>query len=99
MVHPHTNQGLVMFYVYILKSKKDSEFYIGSTNDLKRRIVEHNKGVVKSTKLRKPFSLVYYEAYFAESDARRREQCLKLRGQARRQLFERMKQSLLQDIG
>jgi putative endonuclease len=87
-----------MFYVYILKSKKDNEFYIGSTNDLKRRVVEHNKGCVKSTKIRRPFYLVYYEAYFAESDARRREQCLKLRGHARRQLFERAKQSLLQDL-
>lgn len=45
-----------MFYVYILKSKKDNNFYMGSTNDLKRRINEHNSGLVFSTKSRMPFT-------------------------------------------
>jgi putative endonuclease len=44
-----------MFYVYILKSLKDNGIYIGKTNDLKRRIYEHNNGYVQSTKSRKPF--------------------------------------------
>jgi hypothetical protein len=34
----------IMFYLYILKSKKDSEMYIGSTNDLKKRLLGHNSG-------------------------------------------------------
>ena len=78
-----------MFYVYLLKSRKDNNFYTGSTNDLKRRFMEHNFGKVFSTKLRIPFDLVYYEAYKDESDARRREQALKLRGQAMAQLRKR----------
>ncbi len=83
-----------MFYVYILKSRKDGDCYTGSTNDLKRRFAEHNSGKVFSTKLRVPFDLVYYEAYKDESDARRREQALKLRGQTMVQLRKRIARSV-----
>jgi len=62
-----------MYYVYILKSKKDGKLYIGSTNNLWRRIKEHNYGLLKSTKSRLPFEIVYYEAYKSEKDARKRE--------------------------
>ncbi len=86
-----------MFYVYVLKSKRYDELYIGSTNDLKRRVIEHNNGNVESTKYKKPYKLMYYEAYDAESDARRREKMLKLRGQARRQLLSRLKDTLAQN--
>ena len=84
-----------MVYVYVLKSLKDEELYIGSTNDLKRRIQEHQNGKSFSTRLRRPFELVYYEAYKNEKDAREREQALKLRGNARRFLKERISRSLL----
>ena len=84
-----------MFYIYILKSKKDNNCYIGSTNDLERRIAEHNSGLVFSTKSRLPFELVYYEAYRLESDARSREKSLKLRSNAFAQLKKRIKGSLL----
>jgi len=80
--------------VYILKSKKDSDLYIGSTNDLRRRLKEHNSGLVFSTKFRKPFELVYYEAYKAEKDARKRESNLKLRSRALAQLKIRIQNSL-----
>ena len=83
-----------MFYVYILKSLKDTDLYIGSTNDLKRRFKEHQEGKSFSTKFRIPFELVYYEAYKNEKDAHLREQSLKLRGNARRSLKERIKRSL-----
>jgi len=83
-----------MFYVYVLKSLKDSDLYIGSTKDLKRRFKEHQNGESFSTKLRRPFELVYYEAYKNEKDARLREQALKLRGNARRFLKERIQRSL-----
>jgi putative endonuclease len=83
-----------MFYVYVLKSSKDEELYIGSTNDLKRRLKEHQNGESFSTKLRRPFELIYYEAYKIEKDARLREQALKLRGNARRFLKDRIKESL-----
>jgi len=83
-----------MFYVYVLKSLKDEELYIGSTKDLKRRLKEHQNGESFSTKFRRPFELIYYEAYKNEKDAREREQSLKLRGNARRFLKERIKRSL-----
>ena len=88
-----------MFYVYVLNSKKYDELYIGSTNDLRKRIIEHNKGKVESTKKKKPYKLIYYEAYYVESDARRREKMLKLRGQARNQLKLRLKDTLAQNEG
>ncbi len=84
-----------MFYVYILKSKKDSKLYIGSTNDLKRRFDEHNKGEVRSTKSRRPFESRYYEAYFSEEDARHREFSLKKDGNALAQLKRRINTSLI----
>ena len=59
-----------MFYVYLIKSKKDNELYTGSTNDLRKRLEEHNKGLNRSTKHRTPFELIYYEAYNSEHDAR-----------------------------
>lgn len=83
-----------MFYVYILKSKKDFNLYIGSTNDLRNRLKEHNTGKVFSTKSRIPFELVYYEAYKAEKDARKRESNLKLRSRAFAQLKKRIIKSV-----
>jgi len=79
-----------MFYLYVLKSLGDHQLYIGSTNDLRRRLKDHNKGHVASTEARKPFTLVYYEAYGSEKDARRREAQLKLRSRAFAQLKKRI---------
>ncbi|MDP3799936.1 MAG: GIY-YIG nuclease family protein, partial [bacterium] len=83
-----------MFYVYVIKSKMDGNLYFGSTNDLKKRFAEHNSGKVFSTKHRKPFELVYYEAYKAEKDARNREYNLKLRANAFNQLKRRIYESV-----
>ncbi len=66
-----------MFYVYILQSEKDMRFYVGSTNNLRRRLQEHNAGKVFSTKKRTPLKLIYYEACIDEADARKREKYLK----------------------
>jgi len=66
-----------MFFVYIIKSKRDNRLYIGCTHDLKNRIKEHNLGLVTSTKSRKPLRLVYYEAYLSKQDAFHREHNLK----------------------
>jgi len=83
-----------MFYVYILKSIKDNDLYIGFTNNLERRVDEHNKGMVSSTETRKPLSLIYFESYKSEKDARHRESNLKLRSRALAQLKKRIKESL-----
>jgi putative endonuclease len=83
-----------MFYLYVLRSLVDNNLYVGSTNDLKERIIKHNRGYVFSTKLRRPFKLIYYESYAAESDARKREKNLKLRSRAFAQLKKRITESL-----
>lgn len=68
--------------------------YVGSTGDLRERFALHNAGKIVSTKGRRPFELVYYEAYRAEDDARTREHNLKLRSNALNQLKRRLKKSL-----
>ena len=66
-----------MRYVYILKSLTNGRLYTGSTNNLKRRLVEHNTGQSKYTKLTRPFKLIYNEEYKTRLEARRRESFLK----------------------
>ena len=66
-----------MYYVYVLQSRKDKRFYVGSTKDLKSRFDEHNSGSVKSTKDRRPLKIVYYEASVLKKDAQHRERYLK----------------------
>jgi len=83
-----------MFFTYILKSSKDKNLYIGYTSDLGKRFKEHNSGLVKSTKSRRPLYLVYYEAYASKQDATNREHNLKLRTRALRQLKNRIQGSL-----
>ena len=79
-----------MFYVYLLKSKKSDKTYNGSTNNLRHRLKEHNKGNVTSTKRYKPWNLVYYEAYSEEKSARIREKRLKYNGNAIKELKRRV---------
>jgi len=66
-----------MYYIYILFSDKDKQLYIGYTPNLKARIEKHQKGLVTSTKFRRPLKLIYYESYLAGLDAKRREIFLK----------------------
>ncbi len=66
-----------MYYTYILQSKKDGYIYIGHTDDLKRRFLEHQSGRVESTAPRRPFELIYYEACLERDDAITRERNLK----------------------
>ncbi len=65
------------FYTYVLKSQKDKKIYIGWTNNLKARLLEHNSGRVFATKGRRPFDLVYYEACILKEKAIAREKQLK----------------------
>lgn len=66
-----------MHYVYILQSKRDHGLYTGCTNDLGKRLILHNAGLVVSTKQRLPFSIIHYEVFINKSDAFAREQWLK----------------------
>jgi putative endonuclease len=83
-----------MFYFYILKSVKDSFIYYGYTNNLKRRLLEHNSGETQSTKGHQPLFLVYYEAYLSNDEAKHREHSIKLNGRAKAQLMNRIKKSV-----
>jgi len=56
---------------------KDMDFYTGSTKDLKLRFEKHGKGLVESTKHRRPLKMIYYEACIDQADARKRERYLK----------------------
>ncbi len=66
-----------MFYIYILHSQKDGQLYTGFTPDLKSRMKSHESGYVTATKHRRPLTLIHYEAFLLESDAKRREMYLK----------------------
>jgi putative endonuclease len=65
-----------MFYVYILLLN-NKNLYAGYTDDLKRRINEHQDGKVKSTRHKRPLKLIYYEAFISKKDATRREKYFK----------------------
>ena len=78
------------FYVYILFSYKDSKLYIGFTNNLKRRLVEHANGMVEATKSRIPVKLIHYEFFIDRKDAEAREKFLKS-GYGRKQFKEILK--------
>jgi putative endonuclease len=66
-----------MYYVYVLLSNKDHNFYIGFTENVEQRLDEHNAGKNVSTKLRRPFKLIYCEGHTSKSDALRRESYFK----------------------
>lgn len=66
-----------MYYVYVLKSLKDGKLYIGHSNNLIKRFEKHNKGLVKATKNRRPWKLLYYEACNVLEDTIKREKSLK----------------------
>ncbi|MFA7201629.1 MAG: GIY-YIG nuclease family protein [Candidatus Paceibacterota bacterium] len=59
-----------MYFVYILKSEKDCGIYIGKTNNVSRRILEHNAGHTQSLKNRIPLTLLEYIECKTEEDAR-----------------------------
>jgi putative endonuclease len=66
-----------MYYVYVLKSKVNSEYYYGFTDNLERRLKNHNNKEVKSTKSRAPFKLVYFEKVDSIIEARKKEKYFK----------------------
>jgi len=66
-----------MYYVYALKSEGFNYIYVGMTNDLDRRLLQHNKGFNKSTKPYIPFTLFFSEKFNTRAEARKREIFLK----------------------
>ena len=66
-----------MFFVYILRSKVNHSYYVGSCKDIEARVEKHNKGLVNSTKRFLPWELMYAEEFDSLSLARKRESQLK----------------------
>jgi putative endonuclease len=66
-----------MFFVYVIRSLKDGKLYVGLTNNVEKRISEHNDGKCIATKLRRPFTLLYYESFSNRTEAAKREKFFK----------------------
>lgn len=68
-----------MYYVYVLKSLKDGLHYTGITNNIEKRLNEHNHGKknTPSTMNRGPFKVIYHEIVEDRAEARKREKYLK----------------------
>ncbi len=64
-------------FVYILYSDLRNRYYIGSSENIERRLERHNQGATKSTKSGRPWKIVYTEEYKSKSDAIKRELYLK----------------------
>jgi putative endonuclease len=82
-----------MYYIYVLRSLKDKNLYTGYTDNLRKRFNRHNKGLIASTKHRRPFQLIYYEACVNQQDATTREKYLKT-GMGKRFIKNRLKRFL-----
>lgn len=64
-------------YTYMVKCR-DGTLYTGWTNNLEKRLTDHNAGKgAKYTKSRRPVELVYYESYETKEEAMRREYAIK----------------------
>jgi predicted GIY-YIG superfamily endonuclease len=68
---------LIMYYVYILKSQKDNSNYIGATNDLRKRIKQHNQYCSRYTSTKAPYNLIWYCAFISKQKAYDFEKYLK----------------------
>ncbi|MFN7652645.1 MAG: GIY-YIG nuclease family protein, partial [Cyclobacteriaceae bacterium] len=60
---------LLPYYTYILQSKRNLSFYKGSTDNLERRIIEHNSGKTPSTKRYTPWQLVWFAIKSTKQEA------------------------------
>ena len=74
-----------MYYVYVIQSLGHDTRYIGNTEDIYKRLREHNLGKCRYTKGRRPWKLIYQESYSTRSEAMKREKFLKS-GQGRKYL-------------
>lgn len=83
-----------MYYVYIIKSVKFDEIYIGSTPNVVKRLADHNNGLSRHTKKYLPWKIVYLEGYADKNEALDREIKLKQFGKVYSQLKRRIRRSL-----
>ena len=86
-------KAMPFYYVYVLVSGKDGNWYTGYTVDLRARLKQHQEGKSRSTQSRGPWTLIYYEASVDVEDARARERYLKS-GMGKRYLRNRLRNYL-----
>ncbi len=70
-------QNNMKYYTYVLKSLKNGDIYIGSTENLAKRIKRHNSGKVKSTNANRSWVLLEYYEFKSRSEAVNYERFLK----------------------
>ena len=63
-----------MFYVYVIEHQKTELIHVGFTQDLSKRLKEHNQKGFLTSKKENSWRVIYYEAYLHEIDARKREE-------------------------
>ena len=83
-----------MYYVYIIKSKKTGQIYVGCTSDLRKRLKEHNINKSISTSHKGLWEVRYYEAFYSKKDAFSREKGLKRHARGIIELKKRLSESL-----
>jgi putative endonuclease len=85
-----TAVAMIDMYVYVLRSQKDGKRYVGMAHDVRKRLEDHNKGQVSSTKGRRPLEVVHVEAFKTVEEARAREKYYK--SAAGRRALDRIEQ-------
>jgi putative endonuclease len=71
------------YFLYILKSVKDEKYYVGITDDVARRLKEHNLGYNKSTKPYRPYNIVHLEEFKTKEEAAKKEWWIKNKPEGR----------------
>ena len=66
-----------MFYVYILLNEAGTRTYTGVSDDVNKRLEEHNAGRVKSSRPYRPYKIIYTESFATLSEARQKEKFYK----------------------
>lgn len=69
--------GPPSYFVYIIQSRKDGSYYVGSTADVETRLLRHNEGWSRSTKAKVPWVVVHVEPFSSKTDALQREKEIK----------------------
>lgn len=77
-----------MYFLYILQNSKNGGYYIGSTSNTERRLLEHNSGKTKSLKYLRPLKIVFKKEFPTEREAKQME--LKLKKFKNKKILERI---------
>ena len=67
----------IMYHVYILLNETETRTYTGVTDDVNKRLDEHNAGRVKSSNSYRPYRLIHTESFETLSEARQKEKFYK----------------------